>query len=306
MNNKILLVHTCMGPTFRNRLISNITHNINSYLLYDNLILTDNLDQFNIFTSYPNIKVKDINTIRKNTPWSIKLEPTPLKTNNESEYANFILNNNFCIPSLFRFSLLEKNIKDYDSIIFLNCDVICTTDQNQYNNILSFLNKYDHDFVIGNHHFNFNSLKSELDIISKKLNFPYSNFNLNSNDGNFFMYCFKNKNKIKDFLKLYNDIVYEVLNNKNKKLYKLGKHSNWKIQSEGIQAIIHTLLNIKVYPNNAILKKSFKINTYPEDRFWNWPTIFKTNNISKKYFIEENKELLKQFYKQKNQPWLYN
>lgn len=308
MDNKILLAHVSIGPTYRKRLLSNIINNIDNYLLFDNLILTDDINFFETLNKYSNIKIEYINDIRKNFEWSIKYESIPIKTNNEEEYANYVVNNLFKMPSgLFRFSFLKENIEEYDLIVCMNCDIICKINKEIYNNIIENLSEYGHDFVIGNHGFTWDNFKTELDIISSKFNISYDDINLNTNDGNLFMYHFKNKSKIKKFLELYNNIVYETLVEGNQELYRLGNHASWGLNSEAIQAILHTLLDIKVYPNNSTFREGFQINTYPEDRFWNWPTGgFKTNTVSKELFIQENKELLKEFYKYRGQTWQYN
>ena len=306
MNNKVLLVHLAMGPTFRNRLLYNIVNNLENYLLFDNLIFTDDKSHFEELSKYSNIKRENINDTRKDYLWSIEHEPLPIKTNNEEEYAKFIANIDFKIPSgLFRF---VTNFFEYKAIFFLNCDIVVKFNKDTYQSFYNSLDQFNTDTVIGQNYFFYDSFQKELDFLSEAyedLNFKHSK--LESNDGNLFGYIFKNKNKQKEFLDLYNKITYAVLIEHPDKLSRLGTHGTWGLNSEVIQSIIHNLLDIQVLPSNHYLTEGFSVETYPEDRFWNWAQGgFKCNTISKDLFIKENYNLLKEFYKNRGQKWIYN
>lgn len=304
MNNPVLLSHIAIGPTFRSRLLFNILNNLDSYLLFDILILTDIKEDFKQLEQYSNIKIELIDEFRKDYSWSIEYEPLPLKTQNEEEYAKFIINNNYKLPSgLFRFAL---KYLEYKAIFFLNCDIVCTFDKDSYNKFIIELDNFKKDTVIGRNYFSFDNFFDEFNFISEKYNLPYNNTFLRSNDGNLFGYIFLNKDKQQKFIDLYNKITHSVLAEDKEKLYKLGKHGIWGLHSEAIQSLIHNFLDIEVLPQNSTIHENLKVYTYPEDRFWSWAHGgFKCNILSKKLFIEENKELLKEFYKDHNQTWTY-
>lgn len=305
--NPILLVHQTTGPTFRKRLVNNILDNLDSYLLFDNLILTDVKDDYSPLLSYPNIRIEYFDDLKKEYSWSTKYEPFPIKTKNEEEYAKFILDNSHPIPSsFFRFIFLSKDFENYNNVFFLNCDVINNFTPQLYNDFLELINNFKNDTAIGHNSYTRNQYKPELQFISEKYNISIKKENLESNDGNLFGYIFKDYNKKKQLGELFNNIVYSILVEDPIKLYNLGRHGNWSIKSEEIQSIVHSLLDIEVFPKENIMAKGFEICTYPEDRFWNWSSEgFKCNNISKKLFIEENYDILKTFYINRNQIWQY-
>lgn len=304
MNNQVLLSHVAIGPTFRDRLLFNILNNLDSYLLFDNLILTDIKEDFEQLKHYPNIKIEYINDAKKDYPWSIEYEPLPIKTSSEEEYAKFIINNNYKLPSgTHRFGL---EYLEYKAVFFLNCDVICTFTPESYSEFISYLDKLDKDTVIGKNHFFHEGYSNEFDFISQKYDIPYNNTLLQSNDGNLFGYIFLDKNKQQEFVNLYNKITYSTLIENKDKLWKIGQHGIWGLNNEVIQSFIHNFLDIEVLPINSIMNEYFKIYTYPEDRFWSWAHGgFKCNLLSKKLFVKENKELLKEFYKERGQIWNY-
>lgn len=304
MNNQILLSHVAIGPTFRDRLLSNILNNLDSYLLFDNLILTDIKEDFKQLKQYPNIKIEYINDIKKDYPWSIEYESLPVKTSNEEEYAKFIVNNGYKLPSgTFRFGL---RYLEYKAIFFLNCDIVCTFTPDSYNKLILNLNKINKDTVIGRNHFFYKNYSNEFNFISQKYDISYTNTSLQSNDGNLFGYIFLNKDKQQKFINLYNKITYSTLIENKDKLWRIGQHGIWGLNSEVIQSFIHNFLDIEVLPLDYIMGEYFKVHTYPEDRFWSWAHGgFKCNLLSKKLFVEENKELLKEFYKERGQIWTY-
>ena len=60
------------------------------------------------------------------------------------------------------------------------------------------------------------------------------------------------------------------------------------------------LLDVKCFPWTEEFgfsrNDSFKINSYPEDRFWNWGMNMEPSMIGKQDFIDKNYDKLKKYY----------
>jgi hypothetical protein len=308
MKNEILLTYVAIGPTFRDRLLYNVLNGLESYLLVDLLILTDIVDDFNALSKYPNIKVQNYNDLRQDYPWSLEYEALPMATKDEKEYVDDIRLNQIRISGcLWRFVLLMEGIEAYKAIFFINCDVFFKLPPDQYNAFIQSLEFDTEDSAVGHGHvLRASEFGHTAKFIAEQNQMPYLENLMNSNDGNLFGYCFKNKAKLKQLFEMMNNIVYKALVEKDPNYFFLGPHGVWGANNEPIQAIAYSLLNITSYPGHSLLYSAFAINTYPEDRFWNWPHIFQTSQISKQDFINLNYDNLKQFYADRNQPWSYN
>ena len=310
MNKEFLLVYFPVGPTFRNRVVYNIVNNRESYSLFDVAILTDMPTDtvFDQIRNDQNTRILNINDLRRDYPWFIEHEGLPIKTLNEQEYALDIMNNNRVIPScVWRFAFSIDNIKSYSAIIFCNCDVVCVSNPNHLEEMKNNFNSFSNDVVIGNGIYDFTEKYLE---IAKKLSLEsglvLKRDKLMCNDGNFFCFSFKNKEKIEEFYSFFNKLIYEIVVTKREDLYSLERHSSWLVNNEGVQAILTSLFDIEVIPNTSEILKNFSIRTYPEDRFWNWPQgNFETSTISKQDFINKNFEKLKKFYLERGQNWNY-
>jgi hypothetical protein len=307
----MLLVYYTIGPTFRNRIVYSILKNIESYSLFDVLIMTDMKEDpiFKSLESYKNIIIKDIDELRKDYPWSIEYEKLPIKTLNEKEYATYVLEKDWVIPgSIWRFVFCLPEIEKYDAIFVCNCDIECKADQLIYDSIKNSFSSLNKDMVIGNGGYDFTDRFGDLaNIIIKENNYQQLNPRLYSNDGNFFCYTFKNKNNIKNYLDIFNNIVYEILVNNREDLFILGRHGIWAVNNEPIQSIVHSILDIDVASLTFEVNRGFSILTFPEDRFWNWcQGDFICTLESKEEFIKINYERLKSFYISRGQLWNYN
>jgi len=300
MKNKILLTYIAIGPTYRDRLLLNITSTPESYKLVDLLILTDIVDDFNILSEYSNIKVQNLDDLRQNHPWSFKYESLPLATKDETKYVDDIIKNQKFFPgTVWRFALLIKGIEDYKAIFFANCDVLFKLTKEYYDIFIKSLEFDTEDNVIGNGAVNYSSTFNNLtELYSKQNNISYQENLIESNDGNLFGYCFKDKNKYKRLFEIIDDIIYQTLVKKDINYFQLGQHGIWSTNNEPIQAISYSLLNINTYPGSEELYLAFSINTYPEDRFWSWGSNdLITSNISKQDFINKNYNYFKKLNK---------
>jgi hypothetical protein len=307
----MLIVYFPVGPTFRNRVVYSILKNIESYSLFDILIMTDFKEDpiFNSLREFTNIIIKDIDELRKDYPWSIEYEKLPVKTTNEKEYALDITKNEKLISSsIWRFAFCLPEIEKYDAILFCNCDIECKANIDTFNNIKNDFNLLTKDTVIGNGGYDFTDQFSSIaNIIIKENNYTQLNPKLYSNDGNFFCYSFKNKNNIKNFLDILNNIIYQILVNNREDLFFLGRHGIWSLNNEPIQSIAYSILGIDVLPNILSINTGFSVFTFPEDRFWNWSQgDFICTLESKEEFIKINYERLKSFYINRGQFWNYN
>jgi hypothetical protein len=200
-----------------------------------------------------------------------------------------------------------EGIETYKALFLANCDVPFKLHPDQYNTFIQSLEFNTEDSAIGHGIVNrapeFGNIAK---LVAEQNQMPYLENLMWSNDGNLFGYCFKNKAKLKQLFEIMNDIVYKALVEKDPNYFYLGPHGVWGSNNEPIQAIAYSLLNITSYPGHDSLYSAFAINTYPEDRFWNWPHVFQTSQISKQDFINLNYDNLKQFYADRNQPWPYN
>jgi hypothetical protein len=208
---------------------------------------------------------------------------------------------------MWRFALSIDNIKSYSAIIFCNCDVVCVSNPNHLEEMKRKFNSFSNDVVIGNGIYDFTENYLEIaEKLSRENGLALKRDRLMCNDGNFFCFSFKNKEKIDAFFSFFNKVIYEIAVKKREDLSSLEKHSSWFINNEIVQSILTSVFDIEVMPNTSEMLKNFSIRTYPEDRFWNWPQgNFETSIISKQDFINKNFERLKKFYLERGQNWNY-
>lgn len=309
MKNEVLLTYIAIGPTYRDRLLYNVLNGLESYQLVDLLILTDIVDDFDVLLKYHNIKVQNLNDLRKDHPWSLEYEVLPLATKNETEYVDDIfLNQRTFSFALWRFVLLIEGIETYKALFFANCDVLFKLQPDQYDVFIKSLDFSTEDSVIGYGHVSYTHIFKDLvKIYAEKNKLPYLENLIEGNDGNLFGYCFKNKTKFKQLFEIMDSIIHQTIVEKDINYLQLGQHSIWLTNNEPIQAIAYSLLNITSYAGHNSLYSAFAINTYPEDRFWSWVGGTLINSLtSKQDFINTNYNNLKKFYADKQQPWIYS
>ena len=310
MKSNILLIYFTMGPTFRQRSVDTIIKNKGSYDLFDILLMTDykNDPVYDVLKSYDNITIVEIDELRKEHQWSIDFEKLPIKTLSDQEYATDIMENDIKIPSsIWRFALAHPGIEKYDALMFLNCDVQCVANEDTIAAVIKLFTGCETDTVIGHGKYNYtDQFRQTANQLSTDVGLDRITCDLLSTDGNFFSYVFKDKTNIKKYLEIMNRIIYEILVEKKDYLFFLGQHASWLTHNEAIQSIVNAILNMDVQPNTEYIYDSFKLNRYPEDRFWNWPIAgFITTKNGKSHFIKTNYNELKAYYEQYSQVWNY-
>jgi len=291
--DKILIVQFALGPTHKARLLYNLK-TCSSYRYFDVFIMTDDVDYFSSVSFMPNLIIKNLDELRKNYPWSIELEKIPPLIDNEAEYAEYFIKNNVKIPTLLRrFVFLWENVTNYLGFIFMDCDVLPVINDEYYQKLENYFYK-----PITSHPYPNFTESLENKIISTPAGGSYDETNckflktcatyINNEykltdkeiinyftvtDGNFRTLRFPDKEMIKPFFELLNNIIYDILVLKKEEYFFLGTHSMWNLQSEQILSIIFNLLDVKCFPWTEEFgfsrTKSFEINSYPEDRFWN-------------------------------------
>jgi len=323
--NKILLVQFTIGPTYKARLLANL-QNYSSYDRFDVFIMTDDVDYFNSISNRSNITIKDINEIRKDYPWSLELEKIPPKIDNEAEYVKYFLENNVKIPTLLRrFVFTWDKAINYEGFIFMDCDILPVADDHSY----AALEKYFCNPVSSVKLFQLENLEDKILIVpgggrydeyhhsflkdfAIAINEKYKVtdreivHNFIKTDGNFRSLKFPNKEAIKTFFELLNNVVHDILT--DDKFFVLGVHTMWNLHSEYILSILFNLLNAEAFPLNhelGIPQDAFIIGCFPEDRFWNWGLDTEPSAIGKMDFVEKNYDKLKQFYENRGQVWPY-
>lgn len=316
MQNKLLIVYTTIGPTFRERSVINIVDNLNSYSFFDILLLTDYVNDpiYDQIKHLDNVIIKDIDGMRKEYAWSIEHERLPVKTLSDEEYATHLVVNNMALPSpLWRFALLLENIEQYDCVLFCNCDIVFTGGQEEFQLLSNAVKNITETTVFGHGGYIItDQFKNEFDWLCNRSNFERKKEYLWCSDGNLFCYCFKNKDDIKIFFDTMNTIIYNVMVDAVSETFFLGRHGMWLLNNEPIQSIAYAVTDIKIGAD-ACLHELYRMVTlmrYPEDRFWNWCAWLPEQEMvstlkGKKHFIETNYELLKKYYEHFGQPWKY-
>jgi hypothetical protein len=324
---KLLIVQFAIGPTHKSRLLYNLK-TYSGYDLYDVFIITDSVEFFDSVKHKSNLFINDIDEIRKDYPWSIEFEKIPKEKFDESKYAKEVIEGNIKIPTLMRrFVFCWDKVYDYDGFIFMDCDVIPLYNEYFHNRMENFFTNplSEHpDFSIGvdltdkiimipgagsydRYHHEYlmdfaKDINERYKITDRELEwrFPIT-------DGNFRTIKFPNKSLIKPFFELMNNIIYDVL--VDKKYFYLGTHSMWNNHSEYILSIMLNLYDGYTFPFShglgLLSNTTFRIDCYPEDRFWNWGMNMESSLIGKMDFVKKNYDKLKEFYKNRGQEFPY-
>jgi hypothetical protein len=336
--NKILIVHLCIGPTYKNRLINNLK-TYPGYNNYDVFILTNDVNYFHSIAHMENVFLQDMDEIRKDYPWSIELEPVPKEKTDQTKYAEEIWGDSiFKFPTLVeRFVFLWDKVTNYDGFVFMNCDVIPLVNSEQH----KVMEDYFSNPLIKYPQQELWYLKNELgeldDTLKDKIvvipgGFAYGDpdqpflkddaIDINnkykitdreikgkfiSTDGNFTTIKFPNKSMMMPFFELLNNICYDIL--VDKKYFMMSTAPSWNLHAEFILSIAFKLFDSVAFPlsfgSGIVSNVTFRIDCYPEDRFWNFSGGFINSDISKEDFIEKNYDELKRFYENRGQIWPY-
>lgn len=316
-------MHVAVGPTYKERMLNNLI-NKDGYDLYDVLVLTDEVEYFDSVKHKSNFFIKDINEFRKDYPWSIEHEKIASEKTDEIKYALQRLDGlNF--PTLLdRFAFDWEQADQYEGFISMSCDVIPLKNIEEF----KITEKYFVD-KIERHplFFTDTDLKGKIIVIpggagydshhshlldyAKSINEQYKitdkeiSTEFLITDGNFRTFNFPNKEARKQFFTLMNNIIYDVY--VENKYFCLGDHCHWRCHSEYIISVVLNLMNGIAFPKTphlGLTESLFKIECYPEDRFWSWGWEYDIEK-GKKGFIEKNFEKLKEFYENRGQTFPY-
>lgn len=324
MNNKILIMHVAIGPTYKERLLNNLI-NCDGYDLYDVLVLTDQIEYFDSVKNKNNFFIKDINEFRKNYPWSIEHEKIPNEKTDEVKYAKERLSD-IKFPTLIERFLFDWEEADrYDGFITMSCDVIPLKNIEEFKITEKYftekisrhpMQEDDSDLknkiiiIPGDSTYDYEHHKYLIDyaedinqnykITDKKIIYKFP-----VNDGNFRSYNFPDKESRKKFFNLINNIVYDIY--VNNKYFLIGDHCHWRGNAEYIMSIVMNLMDGIFFPRSdftGLTTRLFRVDCYPEDRFWSWGWDYDIEK-GKKGFIEKNYDQLKTFYENRGQKFPY-
>jgi hypothetical protein len=314
--NTILLSYLVIGPTFKKRMITNLLTSP-SYKLFDILILTDDPAYFEHphIQDMKNVYVDDIRSYIQHYPEFHEHEIVPASHLTEQEYKQEILKHKFPL-NLQRFALKYKNIKNYEYIAMLDCDVIPYYDEIEFEELYKFLqdnmpsnsvtsNRAIYFYDDYRQYFNFmEKLATELNIdvatFKKYSNWDNKLYSLVSFDNPLKLLKINNIKKIEEFFKYWNYVLLKLYTTE---LYENSYfQGSWNTLVEGCLPIVYAFSDIEIYlPQNELAHhlSKFITHTFPEDRFWanvtNNPDLIVSGDTQEE-FININKHLLKNFY----------
>lgn len=317
----ILITQFVVGPSHKQRLLHNLL-TYKAYDFFDVYIMTDSVEFFAPVSDRPNIIIKDIKQIREAYPWSLEFERVPNEKFDEAAYAREYMASQFKIPTtLRRFAFLLE--KQYHGYIFMDCDVIPVIDQEYFDKLHAYFTKpfsckygsdegkiavlpasspgYDefhHPYLIDY----VRDINERYKVTDRKLK-----YNFITTDGNFRTLKFPDKAIIRPFFELMNNIIHDVL--VEGKYFFLRGGSIWNIHSEYLMAIMLNLYESIAYPQLHEVglhhNTGFRVDCYPEDRYWNWGQHFESSMIGKMDFVNKNYDKLKEFYQNRGQIFPY-
>lgn len=300
--NNTLLIYWPIGPTFKDRMKSNLK-TFNSYKFFDVLIATDDPEYFSDI-DYPNVNILDLNHYRNAYSEFNEFECLPDEKKDSCLYReqfNELISRGIRFPlNVQRFSLLYENIDKYEAISILDCDMIPVYTEEEFERFQNYLkNVMPINSISTNRAYytwDSDQTMSLLNRYGNELNKTFSNeAPLEGFDGLFKLYKFENSIKIKKFFETWNYIVLDC--------FKTNNHlikGSWNVLIEEILAVVYRLENIK--PNKDSLDyievRGIKSYNFPEDRYWDdWTHEgFDVSASSKDDFIEKNYEKLKNYY----------
>lgn len=310
--NDILLIYCVIGPTFKDRIISNLK-TFESYKFFDVLILTDDVEYFKDL-KYSNVKLMDLNYYRKFYPEFDQYECFPEEKRDDSIYRNqlfelsHIQNKKYSI-NIQRFGLLYENINKYQFISILDCDIIPVYTEDEFINFKNYLKNVmpfnsistNKAYYTWNTEEHLSLLKRYSEELNKKIDINYP---IDGCDGLFKIYKFESVEQTKEFFNTWNYVLLDSLKTKNV-LYA----GSWNILSEIVLGMTYKLLNIKVNggTEHYIGVGGFRSFNFPEDRYWDdWTNQgFDKNVKNKSEFVKVNFEKLKKYYEGQNLKFNY-
>lgn len=319
--NNFLLVWTAVGPTFRDRMVQNITQ-FKQCEKYDILILTDLPQDYRLdpIRNFPNVIIEDLYKHRNMFPEFIVHEVLPAPTESEVDYKNEIINQltvqQKCYPiHIHRFALNYEHLDKYSHVIMCDCDTIPVHSDEQYELAYNYLiNDMPIDSVssyTGIQHWDKPVIMEFCDDVMRELNIPtnYHSNPLLAFDNPFKVFKFSSVEKARELFRMWNYCLLKLYNGDASTRGHVLPGS-WQNTPEPLHAVLFKIGNIKVntHQPSSDLLRIFKTFTYPEDRWWNGPIggyHFDFMVDTKKEFIEKNYELLRKFYTEWHQTFTY-
>lgn len=307
----ILLIYWPIGPTFKERVKSNL-RSFDAYKFFDILLLTDDEEYFNDL-QYPNVKIMDLNYYRSLYPEFNEFEKLPEEKRDSGLYKNQFnqlldQGKRFSI-NLQRFALLYENIDKYKYISILDCDMIPIHDETDFDEFKNYLdNTMPVNSISTNRAYytwdtpeNLQILSKYSKELSKDINISYP---IEGCDGLFKIYKFENYSTLQEFFNVWNYILFDS--------FKASNHlisGGWNILIEEILAIVYKLLNIRVNsePMHYHGVNKIKSFNFPEDRYcedWTHQD-FDVSAINKEDFIDRNYDKLKSYYEHQGLKFAY-
>jgi hypothetical protein len=300
--SNILLTYWPIGPTFKDRVKSNLKM-FDSYKFFDVLILTDDPEYFSDI-NYPNVNIIDLNYYRNIHPEFNEFVHIPEEKKDSSLYKQqfydlISLRKRFSI-NVQRFSLLYENIDKYDAISILDCDMVPVYTEQEFTDFQHYVKNIMpvNSISTNRSYYTWNTEQNLLllDRYSKELNKNIDiNYPIEGCDGLFKLYKFENSDKIKEFFNTWNYILLDSFKNQ---IHLVG--GSWNILIEEVLAIVYKLLNIRMNIENEhyIGVGGIKSYNFPEDRYWDdWSHQgFNIDCESKEEYIEINYDKLKSYY----------
>lgn len=320
--NKILIGYLPIGPTFKDRVVTNLL-NFESYKYFDVLILTDDPEYpgFEKISHMDNVIIDDLNKHRERFPEFFPYEMLPAEKRVEKTYKDEIiglLSKGTTFPlHLQRFILNYENIDKYPYIFPCDCDVTPIIDnQSDYERLLNYLeNDMPTNSTSSNRCYQEwqarPGVREFTERWSVKLNrtIDYTT-PIDTFDNPFKVYKFESSEKCSQFFNLWNDCLIDAFSSTEFNIF-VGAWNNF---CETMLAIVNKLEGIKVNTETKDYQSvsCFRTFTYPEDRYW----CFNVNNggavipsdktcDSKDEYVQKNYEELKKFYISYGQKWNY-
>lgn len=320
----VLITQFAVGPTHKARLLHNLL-NFRGYDFFDVYILTDTVEFFAPITHLSNIKVADVNEARKDHSWSLEHEPLPEEKYDEAKYAVEFMAKSFKIPTTIRrFAFLLE--KKYHGYIFMDCDIIPVIGGEYFKKLNDYFTKgYINNQWGGGategkivalpasspgydafHHPYLMEYAQDINNRYKVTGEPIRD-NFISTDGNFRTLKFPDKGMVMPFFDLLNSLIHDIL--VDGMYFHLRGGSIWNVHSEYLLSIILNLMGAVAYPQVHEIglhhHTGFRVDCYPEDRYWNWGQHFDSSMIGKMDFVQKNYEKLKTFYTNRGQTYPY-
>ena len=314
---KILLAYLPIGPTYKDRVVSNLLK-FDSYKYFDILLLTDDpeYEGFQKIAHLPNVIIDDVNKHREQFPEFLKYEILFDEKTSDSLYRKQVVEGRTkgeIFPMhLQRFVLNYENIDDYPYIMTADCDVTpIIPNDGEYESLMDYVqNIMRVNSVSSNRCYQEWQDRGDVKEFTKKWaqqlgkhfdpTSPIDTF-----DNPFKIMKFESPTIRKEFLNIWNMTLLDLFEHPETQVV----FGSWNFSCEMLLAVLYKLGGIRVNKEDVHYTgvRHMKTFTYPEDRFWN-DVSGRGLNVgceSKLEFIKTNEEELKKFYMDYGQDYPY-